>query len=304
MGGTAGAFGANLAGNLGLTEAPTVVTHTAQGQPLAVMRVSTDGRKISESRPFAPEDAFHIVLQLGDLPPHELKIAGRFRHTDPYPKHSVSILDLKTEPQTRIVSAHEALVFYIPTDALNEVASEYGTPAVEGFQLDPGVPRLDPVMARLGHVLLRSLETPADISRLLTGDLMLVVQAHLVQTYGKVRARRPIVRGTLTRSQERRAKELMSASLDAPLLLADVARECCLSVGHFTRAFRQSTGMPPHRWLLHRRIETAKAMLLAGDLPTVQIALACGFADQSSFTRSFARVVGVPPATWARTERP
>jgi len=80
--------------------------------------------------------------------------------------------------------------------------------------------------------------------------------------------------------------------------LEHVARECGLSVSYFSRAFRKSTGMAPHRWLIQRRVEAAKALLSAKAASLSEIALLCGFADQSHFTRTFSGMVGSSPGAW------
>jgi AraC-like DNA-binding protein len=79
----------------------------------------------------------------------------------------------------------------------------------------------------------------------------------------------------------RRAVEFIETHIDGDPSITDVAKKCCLSAKHFARAFRQPTGMPPHRWLIKRRIERAKQLLLADRRDLAQIALACRFADQS-----------------------
>ena len=71
-------------------------------------------------------------------------------------------------------------------------------------------------------------------------------------------------------------------------------------MSHFERAFRQTTGMPPHQWLTKHRVERAKALLSLGSLELAEIAEACGFADQSHFTRVFSRCEGVTPGRWRR----
>jgi transcriptional regulator GlxA family with amidase domain len=82
--------------------------------------------------------------------------------------------------------------------------------------------------------------------------------------------------------------------------MADLARACNLSPGHFTRAFKQTTGQPPHRWLMERRIEKAKQLLTDTTLSLAEIAMACGFADQSHFTRVFSRTTHASPGAWRR----
>jgi len=110
-------------------------------------------------------------------------------------------------------------------------------------------------------------------------------------------------RGGLAPWQLRRAEALMSKNLGqrgAPL--GQIAEACGLSARHFARAFRQSTGIPPHRWLLNRRVERAKELLSNSQLALSDIALACGFADQSHFTRIFSATVRLSPGHWRRVQ--
>lgn len=106
--------------------------------------------------------------------------------------------------------------------------------------------------------------------------------------------------GGLAKWQERRAKEVIAARLDSKLSVNEIADACGLSVNHFTRAFRQSTGQSPHQWLTQRRIERAQALIRQVDLPLSEIAVSCGFADQSHFTRVFTDIVGQSPGAWRR----
>jgi PAS domain S-box-containing protein len=101
--------------------------------------------------------------------------------------------------------------------------------------------------------------------------------------------------------QERRAKELLSADLSGAVSLHDVAAECGLSTRHFSRAFKNTTGLAPHAWYLARRVEVAKEALRSRQLPLSVVALTCGFSDQSHFTRVFSRIVGTSPGAWRRT---
>src|SRR6185436_18144716 len=109
-------------------------------------------------------------------------------------------------------------------------------------------------------------------------------------------------RGGLSSRHERRAKELLRQNLGGNITLDQLAAECGLSIRHFARAFRESTGVPPHRWLLLQRVEQAKELLRRSAQPLVDIALACGFADQSHFTRVFTAVMGASPGNWRRMQ--
>jgi AraC-like DNA-binding protein len=109
-------------------------------------------------------------------------------------------------------------------------------------------------------------------------------------------------RGGLAPWQLKRAEALMSENLSVQVPLGQVAEECGLSVRHLARAFRQSTGVPPHRWLLDRRVERAKELLPNSKLSLSDVALACGFGDQSHFTRTFTAAVRLSPGVWRRLQ--
>jgi AraC-like DNA-binding protein len=91
-------------------------------------------------------------------------------------------------------------------------------------------------------------------------------------------------RGTLSMSQERRVRDRILSDLTDDPSLSELASLCGLSRSHFTRAFKNTIGLPPHRWLLMQRIERAKSLLAQTGVSISQIAIECGFADQSDFT--------------------
>ncbi|SEG63430.1 AraC-type DNA-binding protein [Bryocella elongata] len=86
--------------------------------------------------------------------------------------------------------------------------------------------------------------------------------------------------------------------------VSQIARRCRLSVCHFSKLFKTTYGMPLHRYRIHQRIKEAKSRLQESSDPISQIALDCGFADQSSFTRRFTAITGVPPRLWRRSANP
>jgi AraC-like DNA-binding protein len=106
--------------------------------------------------------------------------------------------------------------------------------------------------------------------------------------------------GGLAPWQLRRINALFTAIGQNSPSVRRLAEECGLSPRHFSRAFTQSMGLPPHRWLLKQRIEMAKQLLLDPARPLVDVALACGFTSQSHLTRVFSARVGRSPGTWRR----
>lgn len=113
-----------------------------------------------------------------------------------------------------------------------------------------------------------------------------------------MRAPRP--RGGLAAGTLRRIGEHIERELSNPISLHDLALAAGLSDCHFARAFKQSVGLPPHRYLMDRRIEKATALIRGTDRPLSQIALEAGFCDQSHFSRSIARATGQTPRALRR----
>lgn len=100
----------------------------------------------------------------------------------------------------------------------------------------------------------------------------------------------------------RRARQLADDWYMQDLTLDQLAGAAGLSRFYFLRAFRREVGVTPHAYLTGRRIAAAK-LLLDGELPLSEVALACGFYDQSHFTRSFKGCTGVTPGQYRRGSR-
>ena len=99
----------------------------------------------------------------------------------------------------------------------------------------------------------------------------------------------------LTRNQARRVLDYIESGLSRELTLSELAGVAELSLHHFARMFKQTIGLPPHRYVLERRLENAKTMLRASQTSLVEISLSTGFSSQSHFTSTFSRIVGATP---------
>ena len=148
--------------------------------------------------------------------------------------------------------------------------------------------------------MLPALRHPDQANPLFVDHVLLAVGAHIAQTYGGMRPASRLARGGLAPWQERRAREILRANIKRGVALKEVARECGLSVGHFSHAFRRSLGVAPHKWLIEQRVVLSKEKLRDG-LSLSDVATECGFSDQSHLTRIFRRTVGVSPGAWRRT---
>jgi AraC family transcriptional regulator len=147
------------------------------------------------------------------------------------------------------------------------------------------------------------METPELACRLFLDHTVFALLAHFARMYGNMRIDCRPIRGGLAPWQMRRSTEMLLARLDGDACLSQVARECQLSLSHFVRAFKQTIGQPPYRWLIEQRVKVAKDLLLHSALPMAEIASKCGFADQASFIRAFKRTAEMTPGEWRRTRR-
>ena len=102
--------------------------------------------------------------------------------------------------------------------------------------------------------------------------------------------------------QERRVKSYFLANLASRISNAQVAAVCGLSQNYFVTAFHQRTGETPHTCLTRYRVERAQR-LLRGSMGIAEVAMACGFSDQSHLTRVFSRHTGLSPGEWRRERR-
>jgi transcriptional regulator GlxA family with amidase domain len=196
----------------------------------------------------------------------------------------------------------DTVTLFVPRLTLQDFVREhYGS--AEVHLKPPQQVMRDPILYNIGACLRVLFEHPDENNSLLVDQIALSIQSHLYQTYSATPASSPRARGGLAPWQESRAKEAMEADLDEKMTIARLAYDCRLSASQFARAFRQSTGYTPHRWLLQRRVERAQDLLLNSDKTLAEIASSCGFFDPSHLTRAFGQTVGTSPGWWRRARR-
>jgi AraC family transcriptional regulator len=108
-------------------------------------------------------------------------------------------------------------------------------------------------------------------------------------------------RGGLAGWQKKKVSDYIEDHLDEEIPLQQLADIAQLSRYHFARAFKQSFGVPPHRYHMSRRMERAKSLLQVRARSVTEVGMMLGFAETSSFTTSFRRSVGVTPSDYRRT---
>ncbi|MDU9412589.1 AraC family transcriptional regulator [Pseudomonas sp. zfem005] len=133
--------------------------------------------------------------------------------------------------------------------------------------------------------------------RMLTSSLAHEMLGHTLLTQVGLR-QGPQFRGGLAPAVRKRLMEYIDAHLAEPLSLGELAAFSALSEYHFARMFRESFGLPPHQYVLARRLAHARHLLARTALPLGEVALACGFASASHFSNRFRSAVGGTPGDY------
>ncbi|MFW3896321.1 helix-turn-helix transcriptional regulator [Pseudomonas bharatica] len=148
---------------------------------------------------------------------------------------------------------------------------------------------------RFRQLIAMNWEEPGE--RLLTSSLAHEILSHaLLSQVGLREGLR--LKGGLAAHQRRHLADYIEVHLDESIGLGELAALCSLSEYHFARMFRESFGLPPHQYLLARRLAKARELLAAGDLPLGEVALRCGFASASHFSNRFRQAVGATPGAY------
>jgi AraC family transcriptional regulator len=131
-------------------------------------------------------------------------------------------------------------------------------------------------------------------------SLSLALAAYVTARYGDADPGQVDERGGLPTQLHRRVREFIEDHVSDDFGLLDLASLAGYSPDHFSRLFKKSFGLPPHQYVLTRRVERAKTLLRAGDLPISNVAHACGFGSQAHLTAAFKRRTGVTPGAYRR----
>jgi AraC family transcriptional regulator len=295
-----GAYGAQFGTRFHLSSAPTLAVSIANQLQVAVTELRSEGMP-ELPLPIPAEEAFSIHLHLRETDNASLWIRGQLVAEGKLCSGSACISDLEKPPVLYLPERFHFLQFYIPRKALNGFCYDHRLEPIGTLRW--GRKDLDETLHSLGLALLPALRNPHSSSQLFVDQIGLGILAHATHRYGRVLAKETSIRGGLAPWQIRRATEFLEANLQGNTSLYSVAAECELSVSHFARAFRKTFGRPPYRWLIERRVDMAKTYLLHSNLPLADIALHCGFADQSGLNKSFRRLLKQSPGEWRRSKK-
>jgi AraC family transcriptional regulator len=252
-----------------------------------------------------PPALTHHRLVLFVRPPEELELRyeGVKRHRPP-PAGAIILMPAGTPGRVRWSGSFDWLYIHLEPGLVAQVAAE-------AFNLDPArltVPPLDGL--DLPHLRAAMWAVDAELTaggagqRLAAESLAKLLAVQLLRHV--LASRQPARRrdGTLSRAKLHAVVEYIEEHLDACPSLDQMAAIARLNSYHFARQFKAATGMPPHQYVIQRRIDRAKHLLQTGtDLSLAEVGARAGFSDQSQFSRHFKRLVGVTPRQFGMPSR-
>jgi AraC-like DNA-binding protein len=271
-----------------------------EGASLHLYRQDTPLGQPTDPAPL--EDTFMAVMHRRSFGAHKEWRNGQRYEVAAARAGSFRFYDLRQSNIADIPFAFHTAHVLLPAAVFRRVAGrrDSGSPTWM-FDFDRVI--VDPVFRDLMRALLPSIEQPGRSGQLFVEHVLSAIARHVAVSYGPSPVREAPAGRRLAKWQERVAKELLESRLSGDISAAEVAAACGLSPDSFARLFRQTTGLPPHRWVSQLRMDRAKELLRNSTESLSEIALSCGFANQTHFTHAFSASVGSSPGEWRRLTR-
>lgn len=226
-----------------------------------------------------------LVLNLSEAHQARRRSEGRVMTADPF-VGATTLVPPGYPASFELLGIARVLMMQLPWAVVRQFAEEDGRDA-DNVELQPRLAFDDPVLARLLYAAASAVEgEPEPVGP--------IVQRLITAHGAQLGSERPVT-GGVSPAKLRRVRDLIEASLDKPPTLGKLAAEADLSLFHFAREFRRTTGLPPHRYILKRQLDRATMLLADRDLAIADIAAASGFAHASHLARHLRRRTGLSP---------
>lgn len=244
----------------------------------------------------AKED-FSIIVYKAGIAEMNRRCSSRWQ-TEPVSPGMVSMLTPTVDSDWRWNQKIDVIHFFLSPRVIAETAADVYECEIDTVALRDVLRAEDPVLVSIATQLEVEARQGGVGERAYVECIRLQASIHLLRRYANVKLQYPASSGQFTPTQKKCIVDFVNVTLDQLITLKDLSSLVGLSVFHFARKFRATFGASPHAWLLQQRVERAKLLLSASNLPLKYVSADSGFADQSHMTRVFHHVVGVTPGKY------
>lgn len=194
----------------------------------------------------------------------------------------------------------EVVHVYLTQEELATTCRQMYERDVREVELRDEIKADDPTIHRTAMLIAQEAAHGGVGSSLLVESLSCQLAVQILRRHAHVLFHESHTHDGLTFRQERTVRDYIHEHLGENITLDVLASSVALSRYHFARRFRASTGTTPHEYVLQQRVAKARTLLTRTNYPLLDIAVACGFADQSHFNRVFKKHTGVPPGHYRK----
>jgi len=223
-------------------------------------------------------------------------IDGGSSKTTPLPPGSVFLYSKSEFVWSRWEQPTECIHMALTPEVICRVAADCSLPS--NIEIDHRVMFADPTILHVAQLFKSEIFNGGLAGKLYTESLTNLLAVHLLRNYSGFSSKRTPEDGPLSQLQLNQLKDVIEERLAEDLTIADLAAVVHMSPFHFARAFKTATGLPPHRYLTHRRIERAKFLLSVTRLPVAEVAYRVGFENKSHFSAQFRKATGTTPKAY------
>lgn len=244
-----------------------------------------------------------FLLGVSQVPGHRRRVFHANHATShDFSDNFIYVRNLADPYRAELRGSFDFLLMELSRPFMLGLADEHGWR--NGGDLKSDFGRNDPVLSNLLRAARPALEKGSNPNPLFLDQLAIAVGIYLYERDSGLPAPSPDCRrALLSKGQMALVSEMLRERSSGNVTIAELASACGLSRGYFIHAFKSTAGCTPHQWILSQRVAQARDLLRNSGLPLAEVALICGFADQSHFTRVFARMVGASPGNWRRSVR-
>jgi AraC family transcriptional regulator len=239
-----------------------------------------------------PVDERHHTFDFHLGPPVQVtcRMDGQQRHGLQIQGHC-SIVSAGTAHRWMFERPAGALLVRLSPAFVREIADAMNIKP-QAAELAPRIQMRDAQIERIGWIMQAEAHEDYPTGRLFMDSLATALAARLLALQTHHDGPRPKPGRGLPPWRLRRVIEYIEANLDRNLALAELADVAGFSLSHFKSLFKQAAGVPVHRFVLERRVERARALLLKGEKSMTEIAMECGFTHSSHMARCMRTVPG------------